>query len=277
MTRSQICAIGAFIVLLYTWVLLPDPLLSASTKRLVSQEDGLVECLGALSLLAGSGLFFVCFLRARRGGSERLKQLFLVGLAVALLIGAGEEMSWGQRVLSIETPEVVKRENNQEELTLHNVSVFGQHDAEPGRIWRAFEIFTLLFMVGLPLTAWRNRQTGAALARYVPIVSLACAGLFLLVELMVALSQFAYPRHWVDPSGSVTNDVLGLGPQLWQGGSTTETALSLLWAVAALEVMSNSRRRRRTPTVTGERTRGPAAAGLSAMPGEGFEPPTRGL
>lgn len=257
-SRSQISALGVLIVLLYTWVLLPDAWLSDSFVLLVSQEDGLVEWLGALSLLVASGLFLLCFLRARRAGSKRAKQLFLLGLAAALFVGAGEEISWGQRILGFETPGAVEQSNYQGELNLHNLSAVGLHD-----VWRGFEIFTLLFVIALPLVAWRNQQARALLSRYVPIVPLALGGLFLLAELMFALSALAYPDQWRAPDGLV-NDVLrgdyltALGP--WQGGGTTETVFSLLWAVVAFDLLRTQTRPRASAPWDAERSMRSAAA-----------------
>jgi hypothetical protein len=244
--RGQILALAAFIVLLYTWVLLPDALVSDSFVLLLSKEDGLIEWLGALSLLVASGLFLLCFLRARRAGSNRVKQLFFIGLALALFIGAGEEISWGQRILGIETPEAVKEHNYQGELNLHNLSL----PAWYGTAWHVFEIFTLLFMIALPITAWRNPQARAFLARYVPVVPLALGGLFLLAELMFLLTLLAYPDQWQSPDG-VGNDVLRgeyrptLGP--WQGSGTSEAAFSLLWAVVAFDVLRSRGSPKSTP------------------------------
>jgi hypothetical protein len=38
------------------------------------------------------------------------------------LFGAGEEISWGQRVFSIETPQALMERNAQQELNLHNLT-----------------------------------------------------------------------------------------------------------------------------------------------------------
>lgn len=233
-SRNQVVALGAFIVLLYTWVLLPDALLSRSFTTLMVREDyGVVEMLGALSLLAASGLFLVCFLRARSRGSTRVKQLFFLGLAVALFIGAGEEMSWGQRFLGVDTPERINTENYQGELNFHNLDDFGEW-----AIWRVFEIFTLLFAVALPLAAWWNPRARAVLSRYVPIIPLTFSGLFLFTELMNALAAFVYPGSWEGEiaEGIPPNDVLYPGG-IWEGAGTTETIFSLLYAVVGFDLL----------------------------------------
>jgi hypothetical protein len=42
-------------------------------------------------------------------------------LATVLLFAAGEEVSWGQRLFDLETPQVLVDGNRQDELNLHNV------------------------------------------------------------------------------------------------------------------------------------------------------------
>jgi len=240
--RGQMVALAASIVLLYTWVLLPDVLLPDSFVILASREDGLVESLGALSLLMAGALFFLCFLSARRARCERVTQLFLLGLAVAFIVGAGEEVSWGQRVVGYEPPTVVKENNYQHELNLHNFDEVGYWG-----VWRAFKVFTLLFVVALPLIAWRNPRARGFLSRYVPIVPLAFGGLFLLVEVMNALATYVYPNEWVLPDGS-WNDVMFPTSGPWESDSTSETAYSLLWAVVSFNLL-------RAAEVTREHTR----------------------
>ncbi len=54
--------------------------------------------------------------------SDHGGQAILFALAALTLIGvAGEEIAWGQRVLGLKTPEVLKVINKQQEITLHNI------------------------------------------------------------------------------------------------------------------------------------------------------------
>ena len=65
------------------------------------QEDGVFESFGAAALLAAAVFSFVGFLRTRRGINEgagrRLTPAAFVMLALLFLVGAGEQVSWGQR------------------------------------------------------------------------------------------------------------------------------------------------------------------------------------
>jgi hypothetical protein len=84
-----------------------------------SDEDGLAENLQfAFLVLATFGAGYVARVRWRHG--ERLLAVLYVGLAFALFFVAGEEVSWGQRELDIQTPPGWAAHNIQGEITLHN-------------------------------------------------------------------------------------------------------------------------------------------------------------
>jgi len=89
----------------------------------IIREDSYVEYLGFLSLLsAGALLFAAGCLRFKQLLSGRaVTILFFIGAAV-LLWASGEEISWGQRIFSIETPELLIRINKQQELNIHNIN-----------------------------------------------------------------------------------------------------------------------------------------------------------
>jgi len=87
-------------------------------------EDGIVEWLTVLGLLMGS---FTCFARAIQLRPYR-SWLFITGcvlLGLLLFFGAGEEISWGQRIFGIESYDYFKQNNTQGETNLHNLIVGG--------------------------------------------------------------------------------------------------------------------------------------------------------
>jgi hypothetical protein len=237
LSLAKILALVAFIVFMHTWVLLPDDLFSDFVLTQMVREDGLIETLGAFSLLVASGLFFAGFLQARHRSSTRVMRLFLLGLAVALFFGAGEELSWGQRLLGIDTPGALQERNYQQELNVHNLDRAGWWG-----VWRGFEAFTLLFAVALPLAAWKSSRASALLSRYVPIVPLALCGLFLLNELMAVLAGAAF-GSWDASTLALrvgeSNDVFDAGG-IGEGNGLTETVFSLLYAVVAFDLVHSS-------------------------------------
>ncbi len=96
----------------------------AFTFHWMAREDGFLEWLTALALFSGA---VICWQRC-----WSLKQshpaLFLWCTAIyggVLFFGMGEEISWGQRVFGIETPEFLAEANAQKETNLHNLVIGG--------------------------------------------------------------------------------------------------------------------------------------------------------
>lgn len=92
--------------------------------RSYTSEEGIVENLTVVALLGGAA---VCVRRAWRLRQRRSGRFCLatILLAVLFLAAAGEEISWGQRLLALETPEFFRRHNIQRETNLHNLAVKG--------------------------------------------------------------------------------------------------------------------------------------------------------
>jgi hypothetical protein len=88
------------------------------------EEDGIVEWLTVAGLIA---CVFVCIYRFVNLLRKRGWWFLTVTLVLALLlfIAAGEEISWGQRILGIKSSEYFLKNNAQGETNLHNLVVNG--------------------------------------------------------------------------------------------------------------------------------------------------------
>jgi hypothetical protein len=125
-------------------------------------EDGPVEAMSALLFFIGGVGFIVAAVRSdflRQRGSRWAYATILLWAALSFLC-AGEEISWGQRILGFETPESVKAANLQNEFNIHNLQVF----YESGSTYRYLSIFVLL--TGLVIPAIGATPWGLALARW---------------------------------------------------------------------------------------------------------------
>ncbi|MDO5980465.1 hypothetical protein [Flavivirga spongiicola] len=80
-------------------------------------EDGVFKYLTTLFFLLSS-VFFVRSLSRKK--SLFINSYILIIALVCFFIGT-EEISWGQRIFNIETPESLKHINYQEEITVHNL------------------------------------------------------------------------------------------------------------------------------------------------------------
>jgi hypothetical protein len=79
----------------------------------LTSEDNLFEG-GTSALLFLSSILFLISAK---------KNIFMILLALVFLFGAGEEISWGQRILGFEPPAALKEANVQSEFNIHNLPV----------------------------------------------------------------------------------------------------------------------------------------------------------
>lgn len=147
----------------------------ASTADALVFEDGFFEMFGATCLLLGAIFAFVALVRLRRlARPGRFKQLAYLGIALFLFLAAGEELSWGQRLLGFDTPSAVSARDSQEETNLHNIggNANGQNLSEV-----VYKAFWFSFGVLIPVAALLPRL-GTHIRRFLPVVPIWLAILF---------------------------------------------------------------------------------------------------
>ena len=138
-------------------VVVAGPLLlglqSRGDFRMLLREDGWGEWATFLAFLVAAG-------RAIQGGfkysESRLDRLVLFGLALCCLFVAGEEISWGQRLLGFVPPEAFLKHNVQQEFEIHNLLrhvILSQHLVQAAAI--AYALASLL-----ALTRWFPQALG---------------------------------------------------------------------------------------------------------------------
>ena len=85
-------------------------------------EDGLMEDLQFAGFVFAAVLLAVAAYRAKGGdASHRWRMCFMIVLAMAFMVVAMEEISWGQRLFGIQTPDGLSQINMQHELNFHNI------------------------------------------------------------------------------------------------------------------------------------------------------------
>jgi len=149
-------------------------------------DDGLVESTQALLFAAGAWLSAALSRRLWRSGSRPWAVVYGV-LGVALFWVAGEEISWGQRMLGVATPAWMLEHNVQREMTLHNL---------PG----VTETIKDVLYAGLPVVAllsavlWglgRGRVSRWRLALWVPHP--------VLIPTWLGVVSYRWLRRWYYP------------------------------------------------------------------------------
>lgn len=86
----------------------------------IIREDNLLENLQVIFYGFSSIIFFAISLRYFK--SDKLFFIYFLILGIGLLFITGEEISWGQRILGINSPEIVQANNAQGETTIHNIN-----------------------------------------------------------------------------------------------------------------------------------------------------------
>ena len=128
-------------------------LASMSTFHLFLDEDGPVEWTQFFVILAASAAFLAAAVQADRAGRRGLAIIYVL-VAIGSFVTAGEEISWGQRVLGFATPAALEPINHQGESNIHNISIV-QHAFNVGELLAG--LYGLLIpLVWLSTTA-RNR------------------------------------------------------------------------------------------------------------------------
>ena len=141
--------------------------LDESVVHSLTQEDGLFEYSTAISFLVASIVAFILFAKSTAGNSlSRFpirRNIFYLLLAVLFFFGAGEELSWGQRLVGFDTPGSIRAQNVQEELNIHNLEFLDRRGAAASRdstllvfltVDRMFAIFWLTYCFLIPTISY---------------------------------------------------------------------------------------------------------------------------
>lgn len=143
------------------------------------EEDGIVESLTFVVLVAASVCAFVVRARFKPRPERRAARWFWLVLGLLLLWGGLEEISYGQRVFGIETPAFLVADptpeadsfyNSQGELNLHNL-VIGGHDMNELIYGKLVTLVMFLYWVVVPVVYCRSVRFRRGCDRWgVPVI-----------------------------------------------------------------------------------------------------------
>lgn len=120
----------------------------------LTAEDQLAENLEAILCLIASVLFFVKYRRGKEGCDlfvfKTHRNLFFLIMAIGLFFVFAEEISWGQRIFHLRSPEIFFNNNRQQEINIHNLRVF--HESRFLNLNDAlFPALLLFFFLAVPV------------------------------------------------------------------------------------------------------------------------------
>lgn len=161
-------------------------------------EDGIYEWLGALSFLAASILIGITVIGARTRSNKYVALI----LSLFFFVSFAEEISWGQRIWHVKTPELMQKHNMQQEINLHNLSWFHGKKADKSdkeglakllTAKRLFIYICLTYYLFLPLVIQKSTRARNILKKWpIPLVPVSIGVLFISVLAICKISQHIF-------------------------------------------------------------------------------------
>lgn len=117
--KSHIFILSLILIFIFS-VISPWP---SDFEVVLIKEDGLFEYAQAGFYLISAIFAFLIFGLFKKTGQIKMTILYFL-VSLVLFFTAGEEISWGQRILGLETPQLLQEINVQNEITIHNIPFF---------------------------------------------------------------------------------------------------------------------------------------------------------
>jgi hypothetical protein len=156
-------------------------------------EDGVAETLTALFYFAAGVILLVAGGKAIKKDRRPVRQIVPFLLALLFIFAAGEEISWGQRLFHLSVPHALEGKTFDNDLSLHNLKIFGYPLLEGNRLLNLFVILTGMILPLAYAVSTKVRKLIAAVN--FPIAPLATLPLFLL-SLIYGLALSRITHHW---------------------------------------------------------------------------------
>ncbi len=171
----------AFVFVLYAFGIVASWINQKWFEEVYVVEDGFIEWLTVVPLVIITCVA-VSYLVKLSHSRNWMFSIVVSVIALFCFFSAGEEISWGQRIFHIKTPEYFAEHNTQDELNVHNLVVDGEK-INKLVFSQLFVAAAVLYLIGLPLLYNKNQnfknfvdRAGIPVARLYQII--ACALVF---------------------------------------------------------------------------------------------------
>jgi len=228
-------------IILVIYITLAFPILALGNKVIAAMlpEDHYFENVGAFSLFMTSLLFFYGFVIARKSLDKSwpslVKKLVYLGLALLFFFGAGEEISWGQRIFGFKTPEPLAQVNKQDELNLHNLTAM--ENSKFFTADRLFDVFWFLFGVLTPAAALLLPAFRRFAGKFIPVVYWGMGALFLYNYILAKLAKVLFGTAY-------TYDKISLVQAIQEVKESNYAVIFILVALYAIWDLNRSKEER---------------------------------
>ncbi len=179
----------------------------------LSIEDGIIEYLSGLFFFMAAIMSFYHFVTVKPGKNNYIfrtgRNYLVLLLGLFFLFCAGEEISWGQRIFGIDTPEFMEKENAQKEFNFHNLYMFQGTDRDMNlktglMYWftghKIFAYFWITFCLLIPLASALFAKLRYFLKRiFFPVMPIWLGGLFLVNHLISKICEGMNLFSWPTP------------------------------------------------------------------------------
>lgn len=163
-TQNSVTIFGIYCGLMLTISIIPIVyFIDGQIYRNVVREDQWAEYATALALLYGS-LIISRRLFIRWKAIRFPEKLGFVLMALAMFAGFGEEISWGQRIFNLQSPDFFINHNLQNETNIHNLEIF---DIKLNQ-WLFTYGMLMVFLIYFSLPYWieKHRFIRKIISRY---------------------------------------------------------------------------------------------------------------
>ena len=141
-----------------------------------AEEDHFSENMSALFLLVTGVILIVnSFYKIKKGRRFRQEVLFIL-FGLMFVFAFGEEISWGQRIFDLATPEFFLKYNAQQELSFHNLFFFHTSLYNPNTL---VDVFVFIMGIMIPILCFRSKRVRRTLDKInFPIIQLSFIPIF---------------------------------------------------------------------------------------------------
>lgn len=199
MDNKELLSRPALYVLIVIYIIVGFSTLSAgdALAGVLFDEDRYFENIGAIGFFLSSFVFFYGFIKSLKSKPVvdwyvRLQRAIFIGLAFMFFFAGGEEISWGQRIFNIQTPETFAEVNVQGETNIHNISLF-EYIIPFETI---FDLFWMFLTVILPLLLIYIKSLGEFIGRFISIPRIYVGMLFLFNYLWAKVATVIYQARY---------------------------------------------------------------------------------
>jgi len=161
---------------------------------ILTKDDNIVENTSAISYFLSAIILFYLFFKSKSDKKKYFlgtnKNYFFLLLGVFFIICLGEEISWGQRIFNIGTPQIILDNNRQGEMNLHNLNFWealDKHDKSKHGLIRfyssvaIYSYFWFLYCVMTPILNKYSLKIQNIIAKlYLPVIPVFLGSLFLI-------------------------------------------------------------------------------------------------